>query len=312
MGQHTPVLLREAIDLLDVRDGGTYVDLTLGRAGHSSEILRRIPHGRLIAFDQDGEAVEESAKILGEIAPNFRIIRDNYRNFGKDLDEIGVSKVDGILMDLGVSSPQLDEGERGFSYKEDAPLDMRMDQRQSLTAYDVVNTYSEERLGAIIREYGEDRFARSIARRIVEAREKFPIQTTLQLAEIIKSAKPMAELRKKGHPAKQAFQAIRMEVNHETESLRLALEEAPNRLLPSGRLVIIDFMSLDDGMVKEKFRQLTRVEGSREGFELPDEIEQPKFVSLTKKPIVPSEAELEMNHRAASAKMRGIMRKADT
>ncbi len=288
MGKHIPVLLNEAIELLHIRDGGTYLDLTLGRAGHSSEILKRIPHGRLIAFDQDEEAIRESKERLSAIGSNFTIIHDNFENVAKRLDELGIEEVDGILMDLGVSSPQLDEAERGFSYKEEAPLDMRMDQSAFLTARDVVNTYSQDELTRVIREYGEDKDAYSIAFHIVEARK--------------------TKLLQKGHPAKQTFQAIRMEVNHETAALDRALADAPRRLAKGGRLAIITFMSLDDRAVKKRFRELTTVEGSRTGFELPDEIKEAEFLDLTRKPIAPSEQEVEENHRSVSAKLRGIER----
>ena len=308
MGKHMPVLHNEAIERLTIRDGGTYLDLTLGRAGHSSEILKRIPHGRLIAFDQDEEAIRESKERLSAIGSNFTIIHDNFENVAKRLDELGIEEVDGILMDLGVSSPQLDEAERGFSYKEEAPLDMRMDQSAFLTARDVVNTYSQDELTRVIREYGEDKDAYSIAYHIVEARKKKPIETTTELAEIVKLAKPRAKLLQKGHPAKQTFQAIRMEVNHETAALDRALADAPRRLAKGGRLAIITFMSLDDRAVKKRFRELTTVEGSRTGFELPDEIKEAEFLDLTRKPIAPSEQEVEENHRSVSAKLRGIER----
>jgi 16S rRNA (cytosine1402-N4)-methyltransferase len=307
MSTHIPVLLHEAIEYLDVRDGKTYLDLTLGRAGHASEILKRIPHGRLIGFDQDPEAVEASTKTLQQIGNNFTVIRDNFVNLEPHLKALGITSVDGILMDLGVSSPQLDEAARGFSYKEEAPLDMRMDPSNPLTAGIVVNTYPLPRLAGIIREYGEDKDAYLIAKKIVWAREKKPIGTTTELAELIKSAKPKAELEKKGHPAKQAFQAIRMEVNHEEETLKSTLLAAPMWLSAGGRLVVISFMSLDDRLVKQRFHELSVIEGSRQDFGLlPSQVQVPQFRNLTKKPITPSEDELNANHRSASAKLRAL------
>jgi 16S rRNA (cytosine1402-N4)-methyltransferase len=307
MSDHIPVLLHEAIEFLNIHDGGTYLDLTLGRAGHASEILKRIPHGRLIGFDQDPEAVEESTKKLHSIGDNFTVVRDNFANLTPRLKELNITSVDGILMDLGVSSPQLDEAARGFSYKEEAPLDMRMDPTNPLTAWIVVNTYSLPRLAEIIREYGEDKDAYLIAKKIVQEREIAPIGTTTALAEVIKAAKPKVELYKKGHPAKQTFQAIRMEVNHEEETLHTALLEAPNWLSSGGRLVIISFMSLDDRAVKQRFHDLAVLEGSRHDIDLlPSQIETPKFKILTHKPILPSTEELARNHRAASAKLRAL------
>lgn len=307
MSNHIPVLLHEALDCLNVRDGKTYLDLTLGRAGHASEILKRIPNGRLIAFDQDPEAVAESTKKLASISSNFLVVRDNFSHLSEELSRLHVMSVDGILMDLGVSSPQLDEAERGFSYKEEARLDMRMDPDNPLTAWIVVNSYPLQKLSEVIREYGEDVDAYRIAKKIVKERESAPIGTTTQLAAIIKAAKPKAELFKKGHPAKQTFQAIRMEVNHEEDALKQALEEAPKWLSSSGRLVIISFMSLDDRLVKKRFHELSVKEGDRHGVDLmPDEIDQPLFHLLTKKPILPTESELKLNHRAASAKLRAI------
>lgn len=306
VASHVPVLLEETIESLDIRDGGTYLDFTLGRGGHSKRILARIPHGRLIAFDQDEEAIKESEATLREVGDNFTLIRDNFRNFDSHLKELGIEKVSGILIDLGVSSPQLDEGDRGFSYKLEAPLDMRMDQSQGLTAHEVVNNYSLSELTRVIREYGEDKEAYQIAKKIVSFREKKPIETTTELAEIIKSAKPRQSLVKKGHPAKQAFQAIRIEVNDEEGALIEALKKAPGYLEKGGRLAIISFMSLDDRLVKQCFNKLTRVEGSRTGYERPEEIKEAEYRLVYKKPIIPGERELAENHRAASSKLRVI------
>ena len=309
MANHIPVLLHESIDLLDVRDGKTYLDLTLGRAGHSSEILKKIPHGLLIAFDQDEQAIVESKARLESIGKNFKIVHRNFMDLEEVLQEEGISGVDGILADLGVSSPQLDEASRGFSYKEDAPLDMRMDQSQTLSAKVVVNTYSLNDLARVINDYGEDKDAYRIAKAIVKAREKKPIETTFELVDVIKSVKSAKELAKKGHPAKQTFQAIRIEVNHEEEALEKLLEVGPKLLNKGGRMAIITFMSLDDRLVKKAFRKLTTVEGSRTGYELPGEVEEADYIDLTKKPILPSEEELENNRRATSSKLRGIQRK---
>ena len=307
--EHKSVLLKEAIEGLNIKKDGIYVDLTLGRAGHSQEILKRLDKGRLIAFDQDKTAIDESRTKLEAISSNFTLINDNFENVKKDLEELGVEKVDGILMDLGVSSPQLDDPSRGFSYKEEGPLDMRMNQDSSLTAYQVVNTYSLERLCQIIREYGEDKDAYRIAKAIIKYRESKNIETTTELAEIIKKSKPYEVLSKKGHPAKQTFQAIRMEVNRESSTLAKALEDAPKLLKSGGRLVIIDFMSLDDRMVKLAFNKLSKVEGNRDEYLLPSQIKEPEYRLITKGVLTPSEEEIEENHRSVSAKMRILERK---
>jgi len=310
MDKHIPVLLKPTIALLDIREGGVYVDLTLGRAGHSREILRRIPHGRLVAFDQDSTAIEESRSRLLEIGDNFTLVKANFADMKEKLYELGIRQVDGILADLGVSSPQLDEPERGFSYQHDAPLDMRMDQQARKTAYDVVNTYSLEDLCRILREYGEEKDAYQIAKSIVRRRASSHLETTFDLVDTVKAAKSSKELSKKGHPAKQTFQAIRMEVNDETATLRKMLEDAPSLLAPGGVMAVITFMSLDDRMVKTRFKELTEVVGSRHGPEAyRREVEEPKYINLTRKPIAPDEEELAMNHRAKPSKLRGIQAK---
>ena len=306
--EHVPVLLNEVISMLNIKDGGTYVDLTLGRAGHSSKILEAIPHGHLIGLDQDEVALQESRIRLEKIGSNFTLVHSNYSNLDKVLDELGISEVDGILADLGVSSPQLDDPERGFSYKEDAYLDMRMDQSSSLTAHKVVNSYSYEDLVRILFTYGEEKDAKIIAKNIVRQREIAPINSTLQLVEIIKRSKSARALKEKGHPAKQTFQAIRMEVNKETASLEAMLDVAPKYLKKGGRLVIITFMSLDDRLVKNKFRSLSVIEGSRHDPQ-PIQNEVAPFMLVNKKPIIADEEELLQNHRAASAKLRGIERR---
>ena len=310
MSEHVPVLLKETVESLDIRDGKIYVDLTTGRAGHSREILKRIPNGRLICFDQDQVALEESRPVLEKVGSNFTLVKSNFANLKQELAKLGIDRVDGILADLGVSSPQLDEGDRGFSYQHDGKLDMRMDLDNPLTAEKVVNSYSLEDLTRIFRTYGEDKDAYQVAKAIVKAREAKRIETTFELVDIIKSAKSFKTLAKKGHPAKQIFQALRIEVNHEEEALEALLRDAPGLLAPGGRLAIITFMSLDDRLVKLAFRDLAVVEGDRDSIALlPSQIKQSDFALYSRKPIAPSEEELERNHRAASAKLRTLIRK---
>ena len=309
MGEHVPVLFEETIQSLAVKDGGTYVDLTLGRAGHSSKILSLIPHGHLYGFDLDPVALEEGKKKLEGIGSNFTLIHDRYETLADRLGERGVDKVDGILADLGVSSPQFDDPERGFSYRYDARLDMRMDPSSPLTAYDVVNSYSFEELLRVFNEYGEDKDSFRIAKAICKARTSHEIVTTFDLVEVVKSAKSAKTLAQKGHPAKQTFQALRIEVNGEEKSLETMLEIAPSLLKAEGRLSIITFMSLDDRKVKKAFRALSEIQGSREGPAiLPGQVEKPAYRELGKKPVVPSEKELSENPRAASAKLRTLIR----
>lgn len=305
--EHVPVLLEEAIASLDIKPDGIYVDCTLGRAGHSSEILKRIPSGHLYCFDKDLTAIEESTKRLEQIGKNFTILPTDFSHIAEELDKLGITKVDGILADLGVSSPQFDDPERGFSYRYDARLDMRMDRRQSLDAFMVVNTYPLERLAKILNDYGEEKEAYRIAKKIVDVRGSAPILTTFQLVEVIKSVKSPKELAKKGHPAKQTFQALRIEVNGETKALQSLLENGPKLLKQNGRLSIITFMSLDDRLVKQAYASLTKVEGSRHLIELPSQIATPDFVLGSRKPILPSEAEIEANPRASSAKLRTLI-----
>jgi len=310
MEEHIPVLLDEAIAALDIKANGTYVDLTLGRAGHASKILARLNRrGKLIGLDQDELAIESSKITLSKIGSNFETVHDNFRNFKEVLYRLNIQKVDGILMDLGVSSPQFDDSERGFSYRSNARLDMRMDERSSLTAYEVVNTYSVTDLTRIFRDYGEDKYAYQIAQKIAQARVNAPIVTTQQLVDLIKSAKPMKELAKKGHPAKQIFQALRIEVNDELGALEITVRDALKLLNVGGRLVIISFQSLEDRLVKEAFRQATIVEGTRKNvFSLPNEDELPKFRLVHRKIVVPSAKELARNPRSHSAKLRAIER----
>ena len=311
MGEHVPVLFEETVASLAVKDGGTYVDLTLGRAGHSSKILSLIPRGHLYCFDLDPQALEEGGKRLSEIGDNFTLIHDRYETLADRLGELGVEKVDGILADLGVSSPQFDDSARGFSYRYDARLDMRMDPSASLSAYEVVNSYPFEDLLRVFTEYGEDKDSYRIAKAIVKARSQREIVTTFDLVDIVKSAKSAKTLAQKGHPAKQTFQALRIEVNGEEKSLEKMLSIAPYLLKEEGRLSIITFMSLDDRKVKNAFRALSEIQGSREGpMLLPEQIEKPAFRELSKKPIVPTAEELSANPRAASAKLRTLIKNA--
>ncbi len=307
MEEHIPVLLNEVIAGLNIKPSGIYLDLTVGRGGHSSEILKRLTTGKLIAVDQDEEAIIASNARLKEIGSNFIIVRDNFSNLENILKDQGVSEVDGILMDLGVSSPQFDKGERGFSYKEDARLDMRMDQRQNLTAYQIVNTYSLEDLNQIFREYGEEKYSFSIAKNIIKARETAPIETTFQLVEIIKKSKPMKELKKVGHPAKQVFQALRIAVNDELNVLTKTLKVALAHLAPNGRLAVITFHSGEDRIVKNIFKEAAVDVGNR--IDGPMIQEEKEFALINHKPITASEDELESNHRSASAKLRIIAKK---
>ena len=303
--KHVSVLLSEAIESLHIKPDGVYVDLTLGRGGHSSEILSHLSEkGHLYAFDKDMTAIKESEERLSKIGKNFTLIHSDFRFFKEKLASLGVTSVDGILFDLGVSSPQFDNLERGFSYQKEAPLDMRMDETQSLSAYDVVNTYSESDLYRILRDYGEDKFAKSIAHNIVKRRNIAPIETTTQLTEIIKASKPMKELAKVGHPAKQAFQAIRIEVNDELGALKEALDKCLTLLNVNGRVVCISFHSLEDRIVKTTFNNASRVIGNRvNDWKRPTEDDLPDY-KIVGKLILPSKEEVENNPRSKSAKMR--------
>lgn len=305
--EHVSVLLPETLDYLAIHDGGIYADLTLGRGGTSSEILKRNPHGMLYSFDLDSQAIEESRPRLEAIGHNFTLIHANFKDVERELRALGVQGLDGLTADLGVSSPQFDDAERGFSYKEDAPLDMRMNQDQNRTAETIVNTYDEYELIRIFREYGEDPDSVRVAKAIVRYRANKPIVTTGELVSIIKEAKPITSLVKKGHPAKQIFQALRIETNGELDNLKAMLASLDSLILPEGRVVLISFQSLEDRLVKEAFHHLTVVEGTRHGVDLlPSEITPAPFVSLTRKPLEPSESEIAHNHRATSAKLRAI------
>ena len=309
MSKHIPVLLHETIEGLNIKPEGIYVDLTLGRGGHSKEILKRLNNGRLISFDKDETAIKESSENLKEFSEKFTGIHDDFRNFRQNLDKLGIDKIDGIIADLGVSSPQFDDVSRGFSYKEDARLDMRMDQGQSFSAYELINSYSLQDLTRVFREYGEDKFSYQIARKIAEIRKEKPIETTAELVEIIKSCKPQKELAKKGHPAKQIFQAIRIEVNDELGALKVALKDALSSLKVGGRACFITFHSLEDRLVKNAFNEVSKVEGTRHNvFALPTEKDFPDFRLVNNKVIIASESELELNPRSKSAKLRIIER----
>ena len=307
---HTTVLLHETIDLLDIKPDGIYVDATLGGAGHSAYLLSKLSEkGYLYCFDQDQTAIDNSQLRLAPFIEKGQVtfIKDNFRNLQARLAEEGVMEIDGICYDLGVSSPQLDERERGFSYKKDAPLDMRMDQEQKLTAYDVVNTYDYHDLVRIFFKYGEDKFSKQIARKIEQARQIRPIKTTTELAEIIKSAKPAKELKKKGHPAKQIFQAIRIEVNDELGAADESIQQAIDLLAMDGRISVITFHSLEDRLTKQLFKEASTVHVPKGLPFIPDDLKAP-LALVNRKPIVPSEQELAENNRAHSAKLRVAQR----
>ena len=300
MKPHVSVLLEESIENLNIKEDGIYVDCTLGFAGHSSEILKRIKKGKLFAFDLDGEAISYSKKILDQISDNYEIINSNFKNLRDELHKREIKKVDGILFDLGVSSVQLDEAERGFSYHKDAKLDMRMNQNQKLSAYEVVNEYSLDDLVRIFFEYGEEKYARSIAKAIVSNR---PINTTLELSEIIKSSVP-EKYRNASHPARKVFQAIRIEVNDELNVFEKALKDGIEMLKPGGRLCVITFHSLEDRICKNIFKKESEINKFYKGLpEIPEEY-KPK-VKIIKK-IKPSKKELEDNNRSRSAILRVI------
>ena len=304
---HKPVLLDEVIELLNLKDNSVVVDMTLGFAGHSSEILKRIKNGYLFAFDQDEEALTYSRNKLSTIGDNFSIIDSNFVYAKEKLNEFGVDHVDSILYDLGVSSLQLDEDYRGFSYRFDAPLDMRMDQDNKLDAKIVVNTYSYDALKKIFKEYGESKFSSSIARNIVKYRETKEIETTLELVEIIKSSVPYKE-RVKKHPAKQIFQALRIEVNRELEVLKKSLDDSLSMIGVGGRIAVITFHSLEDRIVKHKFNKVCEVDPLVKGLPNIPEDKLPDFRLVTKKGIKASSLELQDNNRSHSAVLRVIER----
>ena len=308
---HKSVLLDECIEALNIRPDGVYVDGTLGRAGHSREIVQKLTTGRLICIDRDMAAIDAAKERLAPWMERVTLVHGNFADLGEVLREKEISGVDGMLFDLGVSSPQLDDASRGFSYMQDAPLDMRMDKTAALTAYEVVNAWSYEELRRILFEYGEERYAPAIAKAIVRARETRPVETTLELVDLIKSAMPPAALREKQHPAKRSFQAIRIAVNGELDALPPMLKSATEALNPGGRLAVITFHSLEDRIVKRAMQDMAR------GCTCPPEFpvcicgKKPKLKLLTRKPIVSGEAELEENPRARSAKLR-VAEKCET
>ena len=302
--KHLPVLLNECLDALDIKEEGIYVDCTLGGAGHSLEILKRLSSkGRLIGIDQDVDALSAAKENLKEYN-NVTFVHDNFYNIEAILEKLGIDKVDGILMDLGVSSFQLDSAERGFSYMKDARLDMRMDRSQSLSAYDVVNNYDEQEIGQVLRNYGEEKFSKRIANFIVDRRAEKPIETTLELVNVIDAAIPAKYKREGGHPAKRTFQGIRIEVNGELKILDRAIENGINRLSSGGRMAVITFQSLEDRIVKNAFRSL--LDPCKCPKELPMCVcgKTPIVKLISRKPIVASSEELENNKRSRSAKLR--------
>ncbi len=302
---HRSVLLEETIQYLNIKPDGTYVDGTLGGGGHAFEVCRRLSEkGRYIGIDQDSAAIQAASERLAPFGDRVTIVRSNYGEMDRVLKEQGVRGADGILLDLGVSSYQLDTLERGFSYKEDTVLDMRMDQRQSMTAADIVNGYEEEELYRIIRDYGEDRFARNIAKHIAAARQKEPIRTTGQLAQIVKEAIPARVRMTGGHPAKRTFQAIRIELNRELDVLEESLDKMIDLLNPGGRLCIITFHSLEDRIVKNGFRKNENPCTCPPEFPVCVCGKKSKGSVVTKKPVLPSQEELSENKRAKSAKLR--------
>ncbi|BCD24800.1 S-adenosyl-methyltransferase MraW [Bacillus cereus] len=305
MFNHVTVLLKETVDGLDIKPGGTYVDCTLGGGGHSSYLLSQLTEGgRLIAFDQDEIAIQNAKEKFSSYGEQFITVRSNFRYLSEKLQELGITEVDGILFDLGVSSPQLDTPERGFSYHHDAPLDMRMDQDAPLTAYDVVNSWSYEQLVRIFFQYGEEKFSKQIARKIEAYRENKAIETTGELVELIKEGIPAPARRTGGHPAKRVFQAIRIAVNDELKVFEEALESAIEMVKPGGRVSVITFHSLEDRICKTTFKRNSTTPQLPPGLPIiPDEF-KPKLKLITRKPILPSEIELEENNRARSAKLR--------
>ena len=305
--KHISVLLQESISSLDLKENSIVVDATLGYGGQISNILERVNKGYLFAFDQDSEAIRYSTDRLNKIGTNFTIIKSNFVNMKEELNKRDINKVDAVLFDLGVSSPQLDDESRGFSFHNDARLDMRMDREQKLSAYEVVNEYSEQDLSRIFYKYGEDKFSKSIARKIVEYRKNKPIETTLELVEVIKSGVPM-KYRINKHPARQIFQAIRIEVNHELDVIEPALSQALELLKVGGRVAVITFHSLEDRLVKNYFKEKTKVDDKVKGMpNIPDEY-LPDFKLVVNKAIIPSEEEIENNPRARSSKLRVIER----
>lgn len=308
--KHVSVLLHETVDSLNVKPDGIYVDGTLGGGGHAFEVCKHLgEHGRYIGIDQDEDALNAASKRLAVYGDKVTFVRSNYCNIKNVLKDLNIDKVDGILLDLGVSSYQLDTKERGFSYKEDAPLDMRMDTRNEMTAKDIINNYSEFDLYRIIRDYGEDKFAKNIAKHIVRMRNEQPIETTFQLVEAIKAAIPMKIRMNTGHPAKKTFQAIRIELNKELEVLSNSLDDMIDLLNPGGRLSIITFHSLEDRIVKVNFKKNENPCTCPPNFPVCVCGKESKGINITRKPIIPSEEEMEYNSRSKSSKLRVFERK---
>ena len=304
---HYSVMLKEVIDNLNLKDTGIYVDATLGYAGHTGEILKRVKRGFIFAFDQDINAINYSKEKLSKIGSNFLLIKSNFLYMKEELAKQNISLVDGIVFDLGVSSPQLDTKERGFSYHFDSRLDMRMDLDNPISAYEVVNNYSEADLTRIISTYGEEKHAKSIAKNIVKARNIKPIETTLELVDVIKKSMPYKDTINK-HPAKKTFQAIRIEVNHELDILETSLKNALSLLNVGGRMVVITFHSLEDRIVKQVFKEVSSVDPVVASLPVIPDAYQPDFKLVTDKVILPSKEELEENNRSHSSKLRVIER----
>lgn len=305
--EHLPIMLNEVIEALSIKEDGIYVDGTFGRGGHSRAILNKLSSGHLIVFDQDERAIETAKHLSLEFPNKMTIIQSNFQNLNEKLDEVGIKNIDGILLDLGVSSPQFDDPSRGFSYRFDTRLDMRMNLNQSLDAYQVINQYPFEKLIYIFQVYGEEKFAKQIARKIEKQREIKPIETSFELVDIIRSCYPSKVLKQKGHPAKQVFQAIRIEVNQELEVLKSVLDQAVNRLNPDGRLVILTFHSLEDRIVKQFFNKMVTIN-------VPSKIPLQNlpvadYELVNRKVITSKEEELESNPRAHSAKLRAIRKR---
>ncbi len=302
--KHISVLLEEVLDGLNIREDGIYVDGTLGGAGHSLEIVKKLTSGKLIGIDQDQNALEKAGQVLEEYSDKVILVHDNYENIDKVLEKLDIEKVDGIFLDLGVSSHQLDEKSRGFSHNNDAELDMRMDRTSSLTAKDVVNTYSERELEDVLFNYGEERWARRIAQFIVEERKSHPIETTLELVTVIKKAIPKKVRQEGGHPAKRTFQGIRIEVNRELDVLVNSIDKMVKLLNPKGRLAIITFHSLEDRIVKNEFKELYKRCTCPPEFPQCICDKQREINIITRKPLIASKSELEENPRSRSAKLR--------
>ena len=306
--KHTSVLLHETIDNLKVHDGGLYVDATFGGGGHARYLLSQLKEGTLVGFDQDEYAIKTAQGnfadfLQADSQPRLELVHNNFSHLTEELEKLGHGPIDGIYYDLGVSSPQLDQAERGFSYRFDARLDMRMDQSQDFDAYQLVNQYSQKQLADVLYRYGDEKFSRQIARKIVEKRQIKPIETTFELVDIIIEAIPAAVRRTGGHPAKKSFQAIRVEVNHELDVLQASLEEAIKLLAPGGRISVITFQSLEDKIVKKTFKKYSEVEIPR-GMPVVPEGMKPALKLVTRKPITASAEELEHNNRSHSAKLR--------